>query len=144
VQRKLSPSEDRKLSGTSSTTVDHLARIPVNEMPRSVREAFDPLFHEAGALQAETRHVSTCLRQASLCIKQWMYQGAFLMRGLTNVRAEFSLTALAYNLRRALNILGVEAMTAAVVAIKAVRLIRADWRSRCRQVASDGQWGESG
>ncbi len=35
------------------------------------------------------------------------------MRGLVNVRAEFSLTALAYNLRRALNILGVEAMTAA-------------------------------
>ena len=31
-------------------------------------------------------------------------------------RAEFSLTALAYNLRRALNILGVEAMTAAAVA----------------------------
>jgi hypothetical protein len=33
-------------------------------------------------------------------IKQWMHQGAFLMRGLANVRAEFSLTALAYNLRR--------------------------------------------
>src|SRR5271166_1388456 len=49
-------------------------------------------------------------------IKQWMYQGAFLMRGLANVRAEFSLTTLAYNLRRALNILGVEAMTAAVAA----------------------------
>ena len=39
-------------------------------------------------------------------IKQWMNQGAFLMRGLENVRAEFSLTALAYNLRRALNIVG--------------------------------------
>ena len=49
-------------------------------------------------------------------IKQWMHQGAFLMRGLANVRAEFSLTTLAYNLRRALNILGVEAMTAAVMA----------------------------
>ncbi len=49
-------------------------------------------------------------------IKQWMYQGAFLMRGLTNVRGEFSLTALAYNMRRALNILGVGAMTAAVAA----------------------------
>jgi hypothetical protein len=36
------------------------------------------------------------------------------MKGLENVRAEFSLTALAYNLRRALNILGVEAMVAAV------------------------------
>jgi two-component SAPR family response regulator len=47
-------------------------------------------------------------------IKQWMNQGAFLMKGLEKVRAEFSLTALVYNLRRALNILGVEAMTAAV------------------------------
>src|ERR1700729_3192147 len=49
-------------------------------------------------------------------IKQWMYQGAFLMRRLEKVRAEFSLTALAYNLRRALNIVGVEAMIAAVAA----------------------------
>ena len=39
-------------------------------------------------------------------IKQWMNQGAFLTRGLEKVRAEFSLTALVYNLRRALNILG--------------------------------------
>ena len=47
-------------------------------------------------------------------IKQWMYLGAFLMRGLENVRAEFSLTALVYNLRRALNVLGVGPMTAAL------------------------------
>ncbi len=46
-------------------------------------------------------------------IKQWMNQGAFLMKGLDNARAELSLTALVYNLRRALNILGVEAMMAA-------------------------------
>ena len=39
-----------------------------------------------------------------------------LTRGLANVRAEFSLTALAYNLRRAINILGVEAMIAGVAA----------------------------
>jgi transposase len=46
-------------------------------------------------------------------IKQWMYQGAFLMRGLEKVRGEFSLTALAYNLRRVLNIVGfTELMTA--------------------------------
>ena len=36
------------------------------------------------------------------------------MKGLENVRAEFSLTALAYNLRRAINIIGVRAMIAAV------------------------------
>ena len=45
-------------------------------------------------------------------IKHWMNQGAFLMRGLENVRAEFSLTALAYNLRRAINILGVSTLIA--------------------------------
>jgi hypothetical protein len=42
-----------------------------------------------------------------------MYQGAFLTRGLENVRAEFSLTALVYNLRRALNVRGVGPMMAA-------------------------------
>jgi hypothetical protein len=47
-------------------------------------------------------------------IKQWMNQGAFLTRGLDKVRGEFSLTALAYNMRRALNILGIEQMMAAV------------------------------
>jgi hypothetical protein len=45
-----------------------------------------------------------------------MNQGAFLMKGLDSVRAEFSLTALAYNLRRAINLLGVSAMVAAVKA----------------------------
>ena len=49
-------------------------------------------------------------------IKQWMNQGAFLTRGLEKARAEFSLTALAYNLRRALNILGMDEMMAAVAA----------------------------
>jgi hypothetical protein len=46
-------------------------------------------------------------------IKQWMGQGAFLVRGLENVRAEFSLTALAYNLRRAITLIGIPAMIAA-------------------------------
>jgi hypothetical protein len=43
-----------------------------------------------------------------------MGQGAFLMMRLENVRAEFSLTALAYNLRRVINIVGIGAMIAAV------------------------------
>ena len=49
-------------------------------------------------------------------IKQWMNQGAFLMRGLEKVRAEFSLTALAYNLRRAITIIGVPRLIRAVQA----------------------------
>jgi transposase len=47
-------------------------------------------------------------------IKQWMNQGAFLMRGLEKVRGEFSLTALAYNLRRVLNLVGFGELMAAV------------------------------
>lgn len=46
-------------------------------------------------------------------IKQWMNQGAFLMRRLDNVRGEFSLTALAYNIKRAIIIVGVPGLIAA-------------------------------
>jgi transposase len=49
-------------------------------------------------------------------IKQWMNQGAFLMRGLEKVRGEFSLTALAYNLRRVLNLVEFTTLMAAVQA----------------------------
>lgn len=40
-------------------------------------------------------------------IKQWMNQGAFPMRGFDNVRGEFSLTALAYNIKRPITIVRV-------------------------------------
>jgi len=43
-----------------------------------------------------------------------MNQGAFLMRGLEKVRGEFSLTALAYNLRRVHNITKFAELMAAV------------------------------
>ncbi len=49
-------------------------------------------------------------------IKQWMNQGTFLMRSLEKVRAEFSLTALAYNLRRVLIYVGFAQLMAAVAA----------------------------
>jgi transposase len=47
-------------------------------------------------------------------IKQWMNQGSFLMRGLEKVRAEFSLTALAYNFTRVVNLVGVPDLMRAV------------------------------
>jgi hypothetical protein len=49
-------------------------------------------------------------------IKQWMNQGAFLMLGLEKVRGEFSLTVLAYNLRRVLNIVAFPDLIAALQA----------------------------
>ena len=47
-------------------------------------------------------------------IKRVMNQGYFLMRGLTKVGAEASLTILAYNLKRVINILGVRTMIEAL------------------------------
>ena len=46
-------------------------------------------------------------------IKQWMGQGTFLTRRLQSVRAEFSLTASAYNVRRSITLVGVPALIAA-------------------------------
>jgi hypothetical protein len=40
-------------------------------------------------------------------MKRGMNQGYFLLRGLKKVAAEMSLTALCYNLKRTLNIVGV-------------------------------------
>jgi transposase len=39
-------------------------------------------------------------------MKRWMDQGYFLLRGLVKVRGEFSLTVLAYNFRRVINLVG--------------------------------------
>lgn len=47
-------------------------------------------------------------------IKFWNDQRHFLMRGLTNVRGEFSLSALAYNIKRAITVVGVSGLVAAV------------------------------
>lgn len=48
-------------------------------------------------------------------IKFWDHQNAFLMKGLEKVRAEFSLETLAYNIKRVINIVGVEKMIEALV-----------------------------
>jgi transposase len=47
-------------------------------------------------------------------MKRGMDAGYFLLRGLEKVRAEMSLTVLAYNLKRAINLLGLPALIAAV------------------------------
>jgi transposase len=47
-------------------------------------------------------------------IKFWNHQNAFLMKGLEKVRAEFSLSTLAYNIKRVIHIVGVEKMIEAL------------------------------
>jgi Transposase DDE domain len=48
-------------------------------------------------------------------MKRGWDQGYFLMRGLAKVRAEFSLTVLAYNLRRVLNLVDMPRLLASLV-----------------------------
>ena len=47
-------------------------------------------------------------------IKHAMNQGHFLLKGLRQVRAEFSLSALAYNLLRAINLVGAKGLVEAI------------------------------
>ncbi len=47
-------------------------------------------------------------------IKRAMNQGYFLMKGLQKVGAEMSLTVLSYNIKRAVNVIGVKQMIEAV------------------------------
>jgi len=47
-------------------------------------------------------------------IKFWNDQRRFLVRGLEKVRAEFSLSALAYNIKRAIDIVGIRRMVAVI------------------------------
>lgn len=47
-------------------------------------------------------------------IKFWNDQRHFLMRRLEKVKAEFSLSTLAYNFKRAVNLVGVPKLVAAV------------------------------
>ena len=47
-------------------------------------------------------------------IKFWNDQRHFLMKGLEKVRAEFSLSTLAYDIKRALNIVGIKGLVAAL------------------------------
>ena len=58
-------------------------------------------------------------------IKFWQEQRAFMMRGLEKVRGEFHLSALAYNMKRAINIVGMERLLEAVrrLASAAARLL---------------------
>ena len=48
-------------------------------------------------------------------MKQWLgYGGGFLLKGLEKVEGEFSLLAMAYNLKRAVKIIGIQRMIQAL------------------------------
>ena len=58
-------------------------------------------------------------------IKRWMRQDHFLMRGSEKVSGESSLTFLAYNLKRAISLVGVAKLIAGLAELKAKTLLPA-------------------
>lgn len=86
---------------------------------RSIKRWVDEAILEAMARRIAEHPEKVELRKCLVehpfgTIKRAMNQGYFLMRGLTKVGAEMSLTVLAYNLKRVINILGVRTMVEAV------------------------------
>jgi transposase len=65
------------------------------------------------ARPAIVRERKTIVEHVFGSLRNWGHD-TFLCRGLAMVRAEFSLSALTYNLRRALNLVGVKALLAAL------------------------------
>jgi transposase len=82
---------------------------------RWVDEAILEAMARRVAEHSEKVELRKCLAEHPFgTIKRSMNQGYFLMCGLTKVGAEMSLTILAYNLKRVMNILGVKTMIEAV------------------------------
>jgi transposase len=86
---------------------------------RSIKRWVDEAILEAMARRIadhpEKVELRKCLAEHPFgTIKRAMNQGYFLMRGLSKVAAETSLTILAYNLKRVMNILGMSKMMQAV------------------------------
>ena len=96
-----------------------------NQANRTItREAHEHLMEEMAERVKRKPHILK-LRKALVehpfgTMKRVMNAGYFLCKGLAAVRAEMSLTVLAYNLKRVLNILGVAALMAALKTMSAV------------------------
>ena len=76
--------------------------------------------HERALARPELLRHRACLSEHPFgTLKRMTDQGQFLMRGLEKVRAEMSLSVLCYNLKRVMNILGAEALSARLAAYQA-------------------------
>jgi len=78
-------------------------------------DLLDEMEHRVRA-DPEKMKLRKCLAEHPFgTIKHHMDQGFFLMKGLENVNAEMSLSVLAYNFKRVINILGVPEMMVALI-----------------------------
>ena len=64
--------------------------------------------------KALVEHPFGTTRLGAAGVKRWFGYTCFLMKGLENVRAEWTLTTLAYNFKRVLNIVSFAELMAAV------------------------------
>jgi transposase len=77
-------------------------------------ELLDEMQRRVAAHPAKMKQRKALAEHPFGTIKRGMDAGYFLLRGLEKVRAEMSLTVLAYNLKRAINLLGVPKLLAAL------------------------------
>ena len=108
---------DRRLNRAACRSCGLRARYTKNTYRRIVRyeneTAMDRMAQRLAARPEVMDRRRESVEHPFGSIKQWMNQGAFLTRRLDNVRGEFRLTALAYNMRRAIDLVGIPAMIAA-------------------------------
>ena len=90
---------------------------PFREIQRYENEAVMEQMAERVAARPEIMdRRRDCVEHPFGSIKQWMGQGSFLTRRLDHVLAEFSLSTLPYNMRRAINLVGIQALIATATA----------------------------
>ena len=114
--------QDREIRYYATSACGHCpikAQCTRNKRGRRITRWVDEHLLEAmqARVQAEPEKVGLRKQLAEHpfgTIKHAMNQGYFLMRGLEKVRAEMALTVMAYNLKRAIKILGVPEMVAAL------------------------------
>ena len=117
VDKTRGPTKIEYCNRAACRTCD-LRSLCTNGSYRKITRAEDEALLEQMAERLRARPELLDIRRETVehpfgTIKQWMGQGAFLMRRLENVRGEFSLTALAYNIRRAITLVGVSGLIAA-------------------------------
>jgi len=94
-------------------------KCTTNKRGRRIRRRVDEAVYEAQRALTEANPGKVGIRKALVehvfgTMKRYYNHGALLTRGLWSARAEFSLMVLSYNLRRLINIFGVERLLSAV------------------------------
>jgi transposase len=96
IKARCTPSRERRITRWEHEAVIEAMQRRLDEMPDAMRVRRSVVEHVFGT------------------IKDWMGRGHFRTRRLVNVGTEMSLYVLAYNLKRAIAVLGVPALVAAI------------------------------